>query len=285
MAQRRATATRVQGFKTQDGAGVHLVRVLSHDTVKDFDPILMLDSFDSHNPSDYIAGFPLHPHRGIETISYLCRGTMVHHDSAGGQATITDGGVQWMCAGSGIMHEEAIPAVDWLLGVQLWLNMPANEKMCPPAYHGIDAASIPEVAFDGATVRVLAGRFQDVQGHLGDHLPLDYYDIVLPAHTKATLPVAAGTSALAFTLLGTVSIAGDPIREKTAVKLEDGDEFVVENAGSSQAHVLYIASRALGEPVAWGGPIVMNTDAELRCAFDELEAGTFIKEGIDYDAS
>ncbi len=272
----------VQGIRTQDGAGVNLVRVLGHTTTKTFDPILMLDSFDSKNPADYIAGFPLHPHRGIETVSYLCHGTMMHRDTLGHQATISDGGVQWMCAGSGIEHEERIPASDWMLGVQLWLNLPSNEKMCPPSYTGIESADIPEIPCGDGIVRVLAGTFGDTTGHLGAHLPLDYYDIVLPADGTATLNVKPGTSAMAFTLLGNSAIAGEPIREKTAVKLGDGDELTVENLGHGEAHILYMASRALHEPIAWGGPIVMNTSKELNQAFDDLDAGTFIKADIAY---
>lgn len=281
MAQ-RIPEQRVQGVRTQDGAGVNLVRVLGHDTTSIFDPILMLDSFDSKNPADYIAGFPLHPHRGIETVSYLCHGTMVHRDTLGHQATISDGGVQWMCAGSGIEHEERIPASDWMLGVQLWLNLPASEKMCPPSYTGIEGADIPEAPCGDGVVRVLAGAFENTTGHQGAHLPLDYYDIVLPAGGSAALHVKPGTSAMAFTLLGDASIAGEPIREKTAVKLSDGDELTVENLGHEEAHVLYMASRALREPIAWGGPIVMNTPEELNRAFEELDAGTFITSDITY---
>lgn len=272
----------VQGVKAQDGAGVQLVRVLGHDTTSAFDPFLMLDSFDSVDPREYTAGFPLHPHRGIETISYLCRGAMRHRDSLGNEATITDGGVQWMCAGSGIEHEEQIPAAERLLGVQLWLNMPAAEKMSAPGYHGIEASSIPEVPCGAATVRVLAGSFSGHRGHRGDHLPLDYYDVVLPPRASAEIPVEQGADAMAFTLLGDVSIAGTPIAEKTAVKLGDGDVLSVRNEGEGEAHVLYMASRALGEPIAWGGPIVMNTRSELEQAYRDLREGTFIRDEITY---
>lgn len=272
----------VQGVKTRDGAGVQLVRVLGHDTTSIFDPFLMLDSFDSIDPREYTAGFPLHPHRGIETISYLCRGAMRHRDSLGNEATITDGGVQWMCAGSGIEHEERIPAAERLLGVQLWLNMPAAEKMSAPGYHGIESDAIPEVANGQATVRVLAGSFSGHRGHQGDHLPLDYYDIILPPGVSTEIPVKQGLDAMAFTLLGDVFLGGTPIEEKTAVKLDDGDVFSIRNGGRSEAHVLYMASRALGEPIAWGGPIVMNTRSELEQAYQDLREGTFIRDKISY---
>ena len=138
----RKIINQVAGFRTQDGAGVNLVRVLGNKTVQDYDPILMLDSFDSENPDDYTAGFPMHPHRGIETISYLYRGQMTHRDSLGNEDTIRDGEVQWMTAGSGILHEEKLPASDKLLGVQLWLNLPAKDKMVPPTYHSIKKSEI-----------------------------------------------------------------------------------------------------------------------------------------------
>ena len=162
-----------------DGAGVKLIRVLGKNTVKDFDPFLMLDSFDSVNPDDYIAGFPMHPHRGIETISYIYKGGMVHRDSLGHEDAISDGEVQWMTAGSGILHEETLPAVERMLGVQLWLNLAADDKMVAPAYISVKREAIPEVSFPGGHLRVLAGRYDDAEGHQAQYLPLDYYDLHL----------------------------------------------------------------------------------------------------------
>ena len=175
----RKVKTKVKGFNTRDGAGVNLVRVLGRDTAKEFDPILMLDSFDSTDPEDYRAGFPMHPHRGIETISYLSRGNMVHRDSLGNEEAITDGEVQWMNSGSGIMHEEMIPDSERLLGVQMWLNLPSNEKMSKPSYNSIKVSDIEEIEIDGGKLRLLAGCYNDRQGYKGDHLPLNYYDIPL----------------------------------------------------------------------------------------------------------
>ena len=175
----RTVEKKVKGFRTRDGAGVSLVRVLGNGTVKDFDPILMLDSFDSLNPADYTAGFPMHPHRGIETISYVVAGKMAHRDSLGSEDAISDGEVQWMTAGSGILHEEKIPAAGRLLGVQLWLNLPAKDKMTAPAYHSIRRETIPAVSVPGGSVRVLAGSYRSVRGYAAPHLPLDYYDIRL----------------------------------------------------------------------------------------------------------
>lgn len=272
----------VRGFNTQDGAGVKMVRVLGASTVEEYDPILMLDSFDSYDPADYRAGFPMHPHRGIETISYVVEGAMQHRDSLGHSATVGDGEVQWMCAGSGIMHEEMIPATGRLLGVQLWLNLPAADKMCPPSYHSVGSDEIPEVSLEGARVRVLTGSFQGVRGHRSDHLPLDYYDIVMDPGSSAEIPVDADRSVMAFTLLGDVTIADKPVAEKTAVKLSEGDVVKI-TAGTTEAHVLLMSSVALREPVAWGGPIVMNTRAELMQAYDDLDHGTFLRDEVAYE--
>lgn len=277
----RKIAHPVNGFQTKDGAGVSLVRVLGHDTVDAYDPILMLDSFDSLNPDDYTAGFPLHPHRGIETISYVYRGQMMHRDSLGNEDTITDGEVQWMTAGSGILHEELLPASERMLGVQLWLNLPAKDKMAPPAYCSIKNEDIKEVPLEGGMLRLLAGEYQGEKGYQSRYLPLDYYDIHLKAGASITVSTAEDRSVMAFTLLGDSRIAGELIKEKTAVKLTSGDSVSIQAQGQD-VQVLFVSSRRLDEPVAWGGPIVMNTQAELRQAFDELRRGTFLRENIAY---
>jgi redox-sensitive bicupin YhaK (pirin superfamily) len=277
----RTVEDQVTGYRTQDGAGVSLVRVLGNRTADAFDPFLMLDSFDSTNPADYVAGFPMHPHRGIETISYVYRGTMVHRDSLGHAKSISDGGVQWMTAGSGILHEEMIPEADRLLGVQLWLNLPAADKMVAPAYHGIESSDIPEVALGGKSlVRVLAGSYGEARGFQSQQLPLDYYDVQLEPGASVSVPVGTDRSVMAFTLMGQAQVCGASIAEKTAVRLADGDTVTIENRGAVRTQTLLMSSRRLDEPVAWGGPIVMNTREELSDAFRELEAGTFLKEEI-----
>lgn len=278
---KRKVKTKVQGFRTKDGAGVSLVRVLGHDTVEEFDPILMLDSFDSENPEEYTAGFPMHPHRGIETISYVAKGGMIHRDSLGNEEGITDGEVQWMNAGSGIIHEENIPVSDRLLGVQLWLNLPAQEKMSAPGYWSVKKENIPEITIPGGKVRLLAGEYQGHYGHQGEHLPLDYYDIQLAPHAEFTHAMNQEASVMVFTLLGEIFINEEQILEKTAVKLTEGDRIHIIN-GDQPARILYIASKALKEPVAWAGPIVMNTQEELRTAFSDLENNTFIQESVKY---
>ncbi|MGI6731675.1 MAG: pirin family protein [Anaerovoracaceae bacterium] len=277
----RKVEHQVTGYKTQDGAGVNLVRVLGNRTVDEYDPILMLDSFDSTNPDDYTAGFPMHPHRGIETISYLYRGQMTHRDSLGNEDTIGDGEVQWMTAGSGILHEERLPASERLLGVQLWLNLPAKDKMVPPAYQSIKKSEIQEIELENGKLRLLAGEFNGTMGYISKYLPLDYYDIHIDPNASIVIDTDRERSVMVFTLLGDAYIGEELVKEKTAVKLTAGD-FVTIKATDKKAQVLFISSTSLSEPVAWGGPIVMNTKEELNKAFDELRNGTFLQSKISY---
>lgn len=271
----------VTGFKTMDGAGVHLVRVLGNETVKEFDPILMLDSFDSVNPDDYTAGFPMHPHRGIETISYVYRGAMTHRDSLGNEDTIRDGEVQWMTAGSGILHEEKLPATERMLGVQLWLNLPSKDKMVSPAYHSIKKDEIQEIPINNGKIRLLAGKYGSYQGYVSNYLPLDYYDIHLDENSSVEISTQMEASVLLFTLIGKIAVGGKLIQEKTAVKLSQGDVVKIESF-EQKVQVLFVSSVAIDEPIAWGGPIVMNTKEELNQAFDDLRNGTFLQSEIKY---
>lgn len=258
-----------------------MVRVLGNETVQDYDPILMLDSFDSTNPDDYTAGFPMHPHRGIETISYVYRGFMTHRDSLGNEDTIGDGEVQWMTAGSGIMHEEKLPAAERLLGVQLWLNLPAKDKMAPPAYHSIKNSEIEEIECNWGILRLLSGEFEGRKGYMSKYLPLDYYDLHLNSNASIVLNTETERSVMVFTLLGDAYIGGEPVKEKTAVKLTSGDTVEI-TATDQKAQVLFISSKRLAEPVVWGGPIVMNTKEKLNKAFDDLKRGTFLHDKISY---
>lgn len=271
----------VTGFKTMDGAGVHLVRVLGNETVREFDPILMLDSFDSVNPDDYTAGFPMHPHRGIETISYVYRGAMTHRDSLENEDTIRDGEVQWMTAGSGILHEEKLPATERMLGVQLWLNLPSKDKMVSPAYHSIKKDEIQEIPFNNGKIRLLAGKYGSYQGYVSNYLPLDYYDIHLDENSSVEISTQMEASVLLFTLIGKMAVGGKIIQEKTAVKLSQGDVVKIESF-EQKVQVLFVSSVTIDEPIAWGGPIVMNTKEELNQAFDDLRNGTFLQSEIKY---
>lgn len=278
---KRTVKKQVTGFRTVDGAGVSLVRVLGHGTTKDFDPILMLDSFDSIDPDEYTAGFPIHPHRGIETISYLYKGKMIHKDTLGNEDAIGDGEVQWMNSGSGIMHEEKVPAAERLLGVQLWLNLPAKEKMSKPSYNSIKRDEIKEVNVKGAMIRVIAGSYEGTEGYKGEHLPLDYYDIHLDENANISIDTENHASVMLFTLAGEIYVGDQLIKEKTAVKLSDGDSVEIKSTGE-KAQVLFIKSFALNEGIAWAGPIVMNTQDEIQQAYDDLRNNNFIKEKIDY---
>lgn len=278
---KRMVRDKVKGFRTKDGAGVNLVRVLGNTTVETYDPILMLDSFDSTNPEEYVAGFPMHPHRGIETISLVVNGNMVHKDSLGNEDGITDGEVQWMTAGSGILHEEKLPASDRLLGVQLWLNLPKKYKMVAPEYHSIKRDEIKEIPIDGGILRLISGEYKEHRGFMGKYLPLDYYHIILEANNKLNIETDKDKSILVFSLSGDAKVAGENIDEKTAVKLTEGNSVDIESL-EEDIQILFISSDKLEEPISWGGPIVMNTKEELNLAFKELKEGSFLKEKVDY---
>lgn len=249
---KRKVKNRITGFPATDGAGVKLVRVLGHGTVNEFDPILMLDSFDSQNPADYIAGFPMHPHRGIETVSYVYKGKMKHRDSLGFEDTVDDGEVQWMTAGSGILHEEQLPPSERLLGVQLWLNLPADKKMVDPEYHSLKNSQIQEIPFEGGKLRLLAGDYKEFKGFQGKYLPLNYYDIELEPNSEIEIETASEDSIMLFTLLSAVSVEGEHIAEKTAAKLTQGSSVTIKS-GEEKAKVLFIGSKTLNESISWGG--------------------------------
>lgn len=276
---KRRIENRVKGFRTSDGAGVSLVRVLGHGTVDEYDPILMLDSFDSEDPEDYIKGFPMHPHRGIETISLIVKGNMVHRDSLGNEDGISDGQVQWMTAGSGIMHEEMLPASERMLGVQLWLNMPRDFKMAKPEYHSLK--EIEKVDLDGASLRVVSVSYAGVKGFQPKYSPLEFYHISIEAGKKLDLEMEEDKLVMVFTLLGSALVAGEEVEEKTALKLSEGTSLELA-ALDEDCQILYLESRRLDEPVAWGGPIVMNSQEELRNAYKDLREGSFLRENLDY---
>lgn len=278
MKQREIIKT-VRGQRAVDGAGVRLVRVLGNRDVTDFDPFLMLDSFDSADPADYIAGFPMHPHRGIETVTYLISGRIDHEDSMGNKGSIRAGESQWMTAGSGILHQEMPQPSGRMLGFQLWLNLPRAEKMADPAYLSITRDMIPAVRLDGAVVRVLSGRFDGAAGVAPRHIPASIYDIELSAGGSVEIPTVPEETAFVFLIEGDGVIGGREIAEKTAVLFGKGESVAVAAKPDAAARVIFFSGRPLGEPVAWGGPIVMNTREELERAFDELRRGTFIKHG------
>jgi len=267
----------VRGQKAVDGAGVHLVRVIGHRDVRDFDPFLMLDSFDSTNPSDYLAGFPTHPHRGIETITYLLSGRIAHEDSLGNKGVIRSGESQWMTAGSGILHQEMPKASERMLGFQLWLNLPSGEKMSPPQYLSITQDDIPVVREDDVEVRVLSGRYHGVSGVKPRHIPASLLDVHITNGSVFEKNVNRDDTVFAFFIEGSGMIGGQTIEQKTAVLFGGGDTVRISAPPEKCVRFMLFSAKPLNEPVAWGGPIVMNTQDELEIAFDELRKGTFIQ--------
>jgi redox-sensitive bicupin YhaK (pirin superfamily) len=288
-----------QSRPTLEGAGVHLRRAFGFGNTSDFDPFLLLDDFRNDVPREYLAGFPWHPHRGIETITYVLAGTVEHGDSMGNRGAIAAGDIQWMTAGSGIIHQE-MPKGDQqgrMHGFQLWANLPASLKMTAPRYQEIKAAEIPIVTDDdGTSVRIVCGNFWGKKGPVeGVAADPSYLDIsVPPGHTK-TLPVETTRHAFAYVFAGSgkfgnasgplpvmteeVGSTRAPALEagnRSLVLFDRGDEVTVQ-AGPEGIRFLLVSGKPLQEPVAWRGPIVMNTQDQLRQAFDELDRGTFLK--------
>ncbi len=285
---------------TLEGAGVHLKRAFGYSEVPLFDPFLLLDDFRSTNPAEYLMGFPWHPHRGIETITYVLAGTVEHGDSMGNRGAIRAGEVQWMTAGNGIIHQEMPQGNETgvMAGFQLWANLPASHKMMDPRYRGITAEQIPEVTLDdGAHVRILCGKIDDTEGPVRDIVTDPYYvDVMVPPHSEHLHATKLGHTAFAYVIEGegyfcrekdpfTYEMQGvnyfDMQREPSVangmlVLFDDGDEIVV-TTGNEPVRFLLVAGRPIGEPVAWYGPIVMNTEEELRLAFEEYRNGTFVK--------
>lgn len=270
----------VTGKNTIDGAGVKLVRVIGYNDTKDFDPFLMLDAFDSTDPDDYTRGFPWHPHRGIETITYLIKGDIEHGDSLGNKGSILDGDCQWMTAGSGIIHQEIPKACDRMLGVQLWLNLPARNKMTAPKYVDIKRENIPVINENENKVHIIAGKYNDMQGAFnGSYVKATYLDVEVSAGSEWSFNNEKDSTLFIYILQGEGSFDPDRkelISEKHAILFNEGDRFLV-NASNRGIRFLLLSGKPLKEPIAWGGPIVMNTKEELDLAFKELDENTFIK--------
>lgn len=269
----------VTGSRAIDGAGVRLVRVVGHNDVEDFDPFLMMDAFDSTNPEDYIKGFPWHPHRGIETVTYLIKGNMEHGDSLGNKGSILDGCCQWMTAGSGIMHQEMPQASERMLGAQLWLNMPKEHKMAAPKYNDITNEMVPEVVEDKNTIRVISGDYKGNSSSVyGDYVKMMYLDVHMKSNSNWSLKINPGETLFIYVVEGEGYFGDNNIKyeSRRALLFGEGDEFVARTE-EEEARFLLFAAKPLREPIAWGGPIVMNTREELNEAFRELDMGTFIK--------
>jgi redox-sensitive bicupin YhaK (pirin superfamily) len=291
----------IESKPTLEGAGVHLRRAFGFGNTSDFDPFLLLDDFRNDVPEDYLAGFPWHPHRGIETITYVLTGTVEHGDSIGHSGEIAAGDVQWMTAGRGIIHQE-MPKGDTtgrMHGFQLWANLPASLKMTAPRYQEVTSRDIPEVTDDDGThVRVVCGNFWGKMGPV-DEVAIDpiYLDVTVPPGRRKALPVETTRHAFAYIFAGDAKFgnASGPLsvptesaswletappalaENKSLVLFDQGDEVMVQ-AGEDGVRFLLISGKPLGEPVAWYGPIVMNTQEQLREAFTELNEGTFLRD-------
>jgi len=268
-----------------DGAGVRLKRSIATPTLDHLDPFFLFDHFGSEDASDYLAGFPMHPHRGIETITYMLDGSVAHRDSLGNAGVIGAGDVQWMTAGSGILHEEMPKAGPRRLdGFQIWVNLPAKLKMTRPRYQDVPAAGIPVVArADGSRVRVVAGAVDGVEGAVKEIFAgPSYLDVTLPAGRTFEQPVPKGHTALLYVFQGEVQVGGaapsrgQAIGSPRLVILRDGDVVRV-HAGATPARFLLLSAQPLGEPYVRYGPFVMNTEDEIAEAIRELRSGTFIK--------
>ncbi|HEX7359355.1 MAG TPA: pirin family protein [Bryobacteraceae bacterium] len=291
----------IQTRATIEGAGVKLQRAFGFGKTKEFDPFLLLDDFRNDNPSDYLAGFPWHPHRGIETITYVLAGSVEHGDSLGNKGKMTAGDVQWMTAGSGILHQE-MPKGDTqgrMHGFQLWANLPASLKMTDPRYQDIPAAAIPEVTDDdGTQVRVICGEFWGKKGPVeGVAADPNYLDIYVPPNKRKRLKIETTRNAFAYVFAGSGTFrdasdpqavltesalpgAAEPVYDATnhsLILFDRGDEIAVQ-AGPEGIRFLLVSGKPIQEPVAWYGPIVMNTQGELRQAMADLNDGTFIKK-------
>lgn len=261
-----------KGINTSDGAGVKLTRVIGTPHLNLLDPFLLLDEFGSDNPNDYIGGFPPHPHRGFETITYMINGNFKHKDSAGNEGYLTDGGVQWMTAGKGVVHSEMPEQKEGLVrGFQLWLNLPKEKKMIEPSYHDIQANQIPSVTLDDGTVKIISGEFQSVFGPGKPHTGVLYLDIHLDKDAKITVPIEKDWNAFIYVYDGLIE-ADQLITKSTLAVLENNGVFECK-ALVKETRFLLIAGDPIGEPVARGGPFVMNTKSEVLQAFEDYQSG------------
>ena len=274
MIQRKIVKT-ITGMKTSDGAGVNLTRIIGSPELNMLDPFLLLDEFGSNDPNDYIAGFPPHPHRGFETITYMLNGKWQHQDSAGSEGLLGEGSVQWMTAGRGIVHSEMPIQTDGLArGFQLWLNLPKEKKMIEPAYQDIHAEQVPIVKEVFGTVKVISGDYNGAIGPGKSHSPVLILDIQLKEASEIIIPVDDGWNAFGFIYEGNVKSGKSLSKGQLAVYNTEGNIHFKTN--STQASIYLVAGEPLNEPVARGGPFVMNTKSEILKAFEDYQNGNFI---------
>lgn len=274
----RTITQRVPAHEVTEGAGVTVHRSIGTPALRNLDPFLMLDHFGSDNPDEYIAGFPDHPHRGFITFTYMLDGHMQHRDSMGNQGDLESGGVQWMKAASGVIHSEMPRQANGLLrGFQLWINLPASEKMSDPAYQEFSAAAIPEVTREGTRVRVLAGEFDGIRGVIDDPATdVLYLDVALSAHATFSLPLDRSRNAFVYVFEGSARLADDTLAKHTLAVLGSGDTVDI-GAGAEGARFILVAGRPIGEPVVQYGPFVMNSRAEIEQAMADYRDGKLVQ--------
>ena len=273
MIQRKIIQTTI-GMKTSDGAGVNLTRIIGSPELNMLDPFLLLDEFCSDNPDDYIAGFPAHPHRGFETITYMLNGKWQHNDSAGNDGLLGDGSIQWMTAGRGIVHSEMPVQTDGLArGFQLWLNLPKEKKMIEPAYQDIHAEQIPILKEVFGTVKIISGEYNGTIGPGKSHTPVLIMDIRLKPESEIIIPIMHGWNAFGFIYEGDVKSGEFLSKGQLAVYNTEGNVHFKTN--DTQAGIYFVAGEPLNEPVARGGPFVMNTRGEILKAFEDYQNGNF----------
>ena len=274
----RTIRQRVPAHEVTEGAGVTVHRSIGTPALRNLDPFLLLDHFGSDNPDEYIAGFPDHPHRGFITFTYMLDGHMQHRDSMGNQGELKPGGVQWMKAASGVIHSEMPRQVNGLMrGFQLWINLPASEKMSDPAYQEFSSEKIPEAKLDGARVRILAGEFNGTHGVIKDpSTDVLYLDIALTANQTFALPLNDTRRAFVYVFEGSATLADDSLNKHTLAVLGSGDT-VTMTAGPEGARFILVAGKPLGEPVIQYGPFVMNTREEIEQAMADYRDGTLVQ--------
>jgi redox-sensitive bicupin YhaK (pirin superfamily) len=271
----RKIASILESKPTIEGAGVRLRRVFGFHNVPKFDPFLLLDHFGSDNPNDYIRGFPWHPHRGIETVTYIIRGRVEHGDSIGNSGVINSGDVQWMTAGSGIIHQEMPrPFKGNMMGFQLWVNLPREKKMTEPRYYGLTKNDFGNIELKGTRIIVIAGIFQGIEGPVKDlFVDTEYFDVHMDGEFNYS---TEKRTCFIFVYEGFVKINNDGLKAGNGALLEEEGDIQINGKGN----FIFLAGNPLKEPIAWGGPIVMNTQKELDIAFLELRNGSFIKGKI-----
>ena len=262
---------------TIEGAGVKLKRVLGYNKNSTLDPFLLLDHFGSDNPKDYIKGFPWHPHRGMETVTYMWTGEVEHGDSMGNKGVIKSGDVQWMTAGSGIIHQEMPQKYGGLMqGFQLWVNLPAKKKMVDPKYRGIEKEQIPVFQKDGSKIKVIAGKVDGTEGPVRDlAINIEYFDVALGAGKAFEHATPRNDTVFAYVVEGSIEASDKEVLHGQCAVFGEGDLVKIGSADGTR--FLFVSGEPLNEPVAWRGPIVMNTQEELDKAFEELDSDTFIK--------